>query len=170
MSKCHFVSVVPWRDIRKYLLKCEVCAHFCFTLYIYIYTYVCTYIYIYINTHTHTHTDIYIYIYIYVGYWLSTELSIGDFLDIIFQLKIILTMMKLTKLGFRSSIYNWALTFKCLLTWLSTIGKSFAGVLIIFIIILFSFPLKMMLYIYIYIYIYNLLHVSNTDACHYIYI
>ena len=33
MSKCHFVSVVPWRDILKYLQKCEGCTHFYDTLY-----------------------------------------------------------------------------------------------------------------------------------------
>ena len=37
MSKCHFVSVFPWRDILKYLQKYEGCTHFCDTLYIYIY-------------------------------------------------------------------------------------------------------------------------------------
>ena len=36
VSKCHFVSVVPWRDILKYLQKCEGCTHFCDTLYIYL--------------------------------------------------------------------------------------------------------------------------------------
>ena len=40
VSKCHFVSVVPWRDILKYLQKCEGCTHFCETLYIYIYIYI----------------------------------------------------------------------------------------------------------------------------------
>ena len=34
-SKCHFISVVPWRDILKYLQKCEGCTHFCDTLYIF---------------------------------------------------------------------------------------------------------------------------------------
>ena len=43
VSKCHFVSVVPWRDIFKYLQKYEGCTQFCDTVYIYIY-----YIYIYI--------------------------------------------------------------------------------------------------------------------------
>ena len=32
MSKCHFVCVVPWRDILKYLQKFEGCTHFCDTL------------------------------------------------------------------------------------------------------------------------------------------
>ena len=40
MSKCHFVSVVPQKDILKYLQKCEECTHFCDTLYIYIYIYI----------------------------------------------------------------------------------------------------------------------------------
>ena len=36
VSKCHFVSVVPWRNILKYLQKCEGCTHFCDTLYIFL--------------------------------------------------------------------------------------------------------------------------------------
>ena len=33
-SLCQSVSVVPWRDILKYLQKCEGCTHFCDSLYI----------------------------------------------------------------------------------------------------------------------------------------
>ena len=36
----HFVSVVPWRNILKYLQKYEGCTHFYDTLYIYIYIYI----------------------------------------------------------------------------------------------------------------------------------
>ncbi len=34
VAKCHFFSVVPWKDIIKYLQKCEGCTHFCEMLYI----------------------------------------------------------------------------------------------------------------------------------------
>ncbi len=33
VTKCHFFSVVTWRDILKYLQKCEGCTHFCEILY-----------------------------------------------------------------------------------------------------------------------------------------
>ncbi len=52
VAKCNFFSVVTWKDIIKYLQKCEGCTHFCEILYIYIYIYI------------HTHTYIYIYIYV----------------------------------------------------------------------------------------------------------
>ncbi len=29
VEKCHFFSVVTWKDIIKYLQKCEGCTHFC---------------------------------------------------------------------------------------------------------------------------------------------
>ncbi len=35
VAKCHFFSVVTWKDIIKYLQKCEGCTHFCGILYIY---------------------------------------------------------------------------------------------------------------------------------------
>ncbi len=38
VAKCHFFSVVTWKDLIKYLQKCEECTHFCEILY----------------THTHT--------------------------------------------------------------------------------------------------------------------
>ncbi len=38
--KCHFFSVVTWKDIIKYLQKWEGCTHFCEILYIYIYIYI----------------------------------------------------------------------------------------------------------------------------------
>ncbi len=53
VAKCHFFSVVTWKDIIKYLQKCEGCTHFCEILYIYI-----IYIYIYIHIHTHARTHI----------------------------------------------------------------------------------------------------------------
>lgn len=34
VAKCHFFSVVTWKDILKYLQKCEGCTHFCEILYI----------------------------------------------------------------------------------------------------------------------------------------
>ena len=34
VAKCHFFSVVTWKDILKYLQKCEGCTHFCDILYI----------------------------------------------------------------------------------------------------------------------------------------
>ncbi len=34
VAKCHFFSVVTWKDIIKYLQKCEGCTHFCEILYI----------------------------------------------------------------------------------------------------------------------------------------
>ncbi len=40
VAKCHFFSVVTWKDIIKYLQKCEGCTHFCEILYIYIYIYI----------------------------------------------------------------------------------------------------------------------------------
>ncbi len=49
VAKCHFFSVVTWKDIIKYLQKCEGCTHFCEILYIIIYI------------HTHTHTSIYLH-------------------------------------------------------------------------------------------------------------
>ena len=33
VAKCHFFSVVTWKDIIKYLQKCEGCTHFCEILY-----------------------------------------------------------------------------------------------------------------------------------------
>ncbi len=33
VAKCHFYSVVTWKDIIKYLQKCEGCTHFCEILY-----------------------------------------------------------------------------------------------------------------------------------------
>ncbi len=35
VAKCNFFSVVTWKDIIKYLQKCEGCTHFCEILYIY---------------------------------------------------------------------------------------------------------------------------------------
>ncbi len=29
VAKCHFVTVVTWKGIIKYLQKCEGCTHFC---------------------------------------------------------------------------------------------------------------------------------------------
>ncbi len=34
VAKCHFFSVVTWKDIITYLQKCEGCTHFCEILYI----------------------------------------------------------------------------------------------------------------------------------------
>ncbi len=34
VEKCHFFRVVTWKDIIKYLQKCEGCTHFCEILYI----------------------------------------------------------------------------------------------------------------------------------------
>ncbi len=34
VAKCHLFSVVTWKDIIKYLQKCEGCTHFCEILYI----------------------------------------------------------------------------------------------------------------------------------------
>ncbi len=34
VAKYHFFSVVTWKDIIKYLQKCEGCTHFCEILYI----------------------------------------------------------------------------------------------------------------------------------------
>ncbi len=34
VAKCHFFSVVTWKDIIKYLQKCEGCTDFCEILYI----------------------------------------------------------------------------------------------------------------------------------------
>ncbi len=46
VAKCHFFSVVTWKDIIKYLQKCEGCTHFCeiLCMCIYIYLYIYTYI------------------------------------------------------------------------------------------------------------------------------
>ncbi len=38
VAKCHFFSVVTWKDIIKYFQKCDGCTQFCERLYIYIYT------------------------------------------------------------------------------------------------------------------------------------
>ncbi len=62
VAKCHFFSVVAWKDIIKYLQRFEGCTHFCEILYIYIY------IYIYIYTHRKREADIcqtYVIIYRY---------------------------------------------------------------------------------------------------------
>ncbi len=40
VAKCHFFSVVTWKDIIKYLQKCEGCTHVCEILYIYRYIYI----------------------------------------------------------------------------------------------------------------------------------
>ncbi len=40
VAKCHFFSVVTWKDIIKYLQKCDRCTHFSEILYIYIYIYI----------------------------------------------------------------------------------------------------------------------------------
>ncbi len=37
VAKYHFFSVVTWKDIIKYLQKCEGCTHFCEILCVYIY-------------------------------------------------------------------------------------------------------------------------------------
>ncbi len=37
VAKCHFFSVVTWKDIIKYLQKCEGCTHFCEILYLHPY-------------------------------------------------------------------------------------------------------------------------------------
>ncbi len=63
VAKCHFFSVVTWKDIIKYLQKCEGCTHFCEILYIYIYIYIYS---TYTHTHTHTHT-----------HWLSVQRDWG---------------------------------------------------------------------------------------------
>ncbi len=34
VARCHFFSVVTWKDIIKYFQKCEGCTHFCEILYI----------------------------------------------------------------------------------------------------------------------------------------
>ncbi len=34
VAKCNFFSVVTWKDIIKYLQKCEGCTHFCEILYV----------------------------------------------------------------------------------------------------------------------------------------
>ncbi len=43
VAKCNFFSVVTWKDIIKYLQKCEGCTHFCEILYLgvarYMYSY-----------------------------------------------------------------------------------------------------------------------------------
>ncbi len=39
VAKCHFFSVVTWKDIIKYLEQCERCTHFCEILYVCIYVY-----------------------------------------------------------------------------------------------------------------------------------
>ncbi len=49
VAKCHFFSVVTWKDIIKYLQKCEGCSHFCEILYIYIHTYIHTVYTVYIR-------------------------------------------------------------------------------------------------------------------------
>ncbi len=44
VAKCHFFSVVTWKDIIKYLQKCDGCTHFCMIQYIYIYIYIYKYV------------------------------------------------------------------------------------------------------------------------------
>ncbi len=44
VAKCNFFSVVTWKDIIKYLQKCQVCTHFCEIL-----------IYILFKTNTNTY-------------------------------------------------------------------------------------------------------------------
>ncbi len=36
VAKCHFFSVVTWKDIIKYLQKCVGCTHFCEILYVFL--------------------------------------------------------------------------------------------------------------------------------------
>ncbi len=49
VAKCHFFSVVTWKDIIQYLQKCEGCTHiYCIYICVCVCVYVCIYIYIYI--------------------------------------------------------------------------------------------------------------------------
>ncbi len=57
VAKCHFFSVVTWKDI-KYLQTYEGCTHFCAILYIWVCVCVYIYIYIYIYIYTYTHVNI----------------------------------------------------------------------------------------------------------------
>ncbi len=36
VAKYHFYSIITWKDILKYLQKCEGCTHFCEILYVYV--------------------------------------------------------------------------------------------------------------------------------------
>ncbi len=47
VAKCHFFSVVTWKDIIQYLQKFEGCTHFCEILYVYIYIYIYMYIFLF---------------------------------------------------------------------------------------------------------------------------
>ncbi len=38
VAKCHFFSVVTWKDIIKYWQKCEGCTHFCEIYILYYFT------------------------------------------------------------------------------------------------------------------------------------
>ncbi len=44
VAKCHFFSVVTWKDIIKYLQKCEEGTHFCEILWICRYIHACIYL------------------------------------------------------------------------------------------------------------------------------
>ncbi len=55
VEKCHFFSVVTWKDVIKYLQKCEGCTHFCEILFMCVYVYVYVHVYIYISAVNRLH-------------------------------------------------------------------------------------------------------------------
>ncbi len=67
-AKCHFFSIVTWKDIIKYLQKCEGCTHFCEILYLSIYLSVCLSVYpsVCLSIYLHIYVQYILFIYLFM--------------------------------------------------------------------------------------------------------
>ncbi len=107
VAKCHFFSVVTWKDIIKYLQKYEGCTHFCEILYInshtYIYTVYSVHIYLHTHTHTHARTHAHTHTHTHTGHFIMYILLVPGWTPFAFRTALILRGIDSTRCWKHSS-------------------------------------------------------------------